>query len=65
MQFGPDEGPRVFEPLDWTIVSAASLTAGRLKRLPFPMSLFARLPEKPYGTPRRPWTAVCVWEPRL
>jgi hypothetical protein len=66
MQFGPDEGPRVFEPLDWTIVSAASLfkSAGRLKRLPFPMSLFARLPEKPHGTPRRPWTAVCVWEPR-
>ena len=66
MQFGPDEGPLVFEPLGWKTMSAASLfkTAGKLKRLPFPMSLFARLPEKPYGTPGRPWSGVCVWEPR-
>ncbi|HXX65638.1 MAG TPA: SAM-dependent methyltransferase [Polyangiaceae bacterium] len=66
MQFGPDEGPLVFEPLGWKTVSAVSIfkTAGRLKRLPFPMSLFAHLPEKPYGTPGRPWSGVCVWEPR-
>ncbi len=66
MQFGPDEGPLVFEPLGWKTVSATSIfkTAGRLKRLPFPMSLVARLPEKPYGTPGRPWSGVCVWEPR-
>jgi methyltransferase (TIGR00027 family) len=66
MQFGPNEGPLVFEPLGWKTISAASLfkTAGQLKRLPFPMSLFARLPEKPYGTPGRPWSGVCVWEPR-
>ena len=65
MQFGPDSGPRVFEPLGWKVVSAASLfkTAGKLKRLPFPMSLFALLPEKPYGSPRRPWSGVCVFEP--
>jgi len=66
MQFGPDEGPLVFEPLGWKTVGATSIfkTAGKLKRLPFPMSLFARLPEKPYGTPGRPWSGVCVWEPR-
>jgi methyltransferase (TIGR00027 family) len=66
MQFGPDDGPLVFEPLGWKTVSATSLfkTAGRLKRLPFPMSLFARLPEKPYGTQGRPWSGVCVWEPQ-
>jgi len=65
MQFGPDEGPRVFEPLGYKTVSATSIfkTAGHLKRLPFPMSLFARLPERPYGTPGRPWSGVCVWEP--
>jgi hypothetical protein len=66
MQFGPDEGPLVFEPLGWKTMSAASLfkTAGKLKRLPFLMSLMARLPEKPHGTPGRPWSGVCVWEPR-
>jgi methyltransferase (TIGR00027 family) len=66
MQFGPDEGPLVFEPLGWKTVSATSLfkLAGKLKRLPFPMSLFARLPERPYGKPGRPWSGVCVWEPR-
>jgi methyltransferase (TIGR00027 family) len=65
MQFGPDEGPLVFEPLGWKTVGATSIfkTAGKLRRLPFVMSLFARLPEKPYGTPGRPWTGVCVWEP--
>jgi methyltransferase (TIGR00027 family) len=66
MQFGPDEGPLVFEPLGWKTVGATSVfkAAGKLKRLPFPMSLFARLPEKPYGTPGRPWSGVCVWEPK-
>jgi methyltransferase (TIGR00027 family) len=65
MQFGPDNGPLVFEPLGWKTVGTTSIfkTAGRLKRLPFPMSLFARLPERPYGTPGRPWSGVCVWEP--
>ncbi len=66
MKFGPEEGPLVFEPLGWKTVGATSIfkTAGRLRRLPWWMSLFARLPEKPYGTPGRPWTGVCVWEPR-
>ncbi len=66
LKFGPEEGPLVFEPLGWSVVSATSIlkTAGRLKRLPFLLSLFARLPDKPYGTPGRPWSGVCVWEPR-
>ncbi|MBF5042895.1 class I SAM-dependent methyltransferase [Aggregicoccus sp. 17bor-14] len=66
MQFAPDEGPKVFEPLGWNIVSAVSVfrTAGKLKRLRFPMSLFAKLPEQPYGTPGRPWSGVCLLEPR-
>ena len=66
MQFGPEEGPLVFQPLGWKTVSATSIfkTAGQLKRLPFPLWIFARLPDKPYGTPGRPWSAVCVWEPK-
>jgi methyltransferase (TIGR00027 family) len=65
MQFAPDEGPAVFEPLGWNVVSATSIlkAAGDLKRLPFPLSLFARLPQKPYGTPGKPWSGVCVLEP--
>jgi hypothetical protein len=67
MQFGPDEGPRVFEPMGWKVLSATSIfkTAGKLKRLPFVMSLFARLPERPYGTPGRPWSGVCVLAPAV
>jgi len=65
MQFATDVGPLIFEPLGWRALSTTSVfkTAGRLKRLPFPLSLFARLPEKPYGVPSRPWNGVCVLEP--
>lgn len=65
MQFASEAGPTIFEPLGWKTLSTASVfkTAGRLKRLPFPMSLFSLLPEKPYGTPSRPWSGVCVLEP--
>ena len=65
MQFATDLGPTIFEPLGWRPLSTTSVfkTAGRLKRLPFPMWLFAKLPEKPYGVPSRPWTGVCVLEP--
>jgi len=65
MQFAPDEGPAVFEPLGWKVASATSIfkTAGKLKRLPFPLPLLASLPEKPYGTPGKPWSGVCVLEP--
>ncbi len=65
MQFATDEGPVVFEPLGWKTLTTKSVfkEAGRLKRLPFPLWLFARLPEKPYGTKGRPWSGVCVLEP--
>lgn len=67
MQFATDRGPTVFEPLGWKSLTTDSVlkAAGRLKRLPFPISLFARLPEKPYGARSRPWTGVCVLEPRV
>jgi methyltransferase (TIGR00027 family) len=65
MQFGADEGPIVFEPLGWKTMSATSnlKTAAKLKRLSFPLSVFALLPEKRYGRPGIPWGGVCVWEP--
>lgn len=65
MQFATEVGPLVFEPLGWKALTSTSVfkTAGRLKRLPFPLSLFALLPEKPYGVSPRPWNGVCVLEP--
>jgi len=65
MQFATDQGPNIFEPLGWKPLTTTSVlkTAGRLKRLPFPLSLLARLPEKPYGVASRPWTGVSVLEP--
>jgi hypothetical protein len=65
MQFATDQGPTIFEPLGWKPLSTTSVfkTAGRLKRLPFPMSWFARLPERPYGVPSRPWSGVSVLGP--
>ena len=65
MRFGPDQGPRVFESLGFQIQAATSIfkTAGKLKRLPFPMWLFAMLPEPSLGDPRRPWSGVCVLRP--
>lgn len=65
MQFATDQGPLIFEPLGWKPLTTTSVlkTAARLKRLPFPLSLFGWLPEKPYGVPSRPWTGVSVLEP--
>jgi hypothetical protein len=65
MQFGPDDGTKVFEAMGWRTISVDSIlkTAGVLKRLPFPMSLLSRLPEKRFGRPGSPWTGVCVLVP--
>lgn len=61
MHFGPENGARVFEPLGWKIdsVSSSAKTAGRLRRLPFLMSLLVRLPAPTYGKPGWPWAGVC------
>jgi methyltransferase (TIGR00027 family) len=52
-------------PLGWKPVDVRSVmhVAARLKRLPFILSLFAKLPE-PKGPPgkRRPWSGVCLLE---
>jgi methyltransferase (TIGR00027 family) len=59
-KFAPPEGTDFFTPLGWTAIEAASLlkTADRLKRLPFFLSMLAKLPEQKKRDPNRPWSAV-------
>jgi methyltransferase (TIGR00027 family) len=59
-KFAPPEGEHFFEPLGWQPAEVGSLlhTAARLQRLPFILSLFAKLPEPKKRSPRRPWSAV-------
>ncbi len=63
MQFGTAQGPHFFEPLGWRLLEARSMfrEAAKYKRLPFPMSLFAYLPE---GKPpwKHPWAGVCLYQ---
>lgn len=62
LKFAPAERTEFFVPLGWRAVKATSMfhEAGRLKRLPFLMSLFARLPES--SNPKQPWSGVCLLE---
>ena len=63
--FAPAEGPRFFERARWTPVEMNSVlkAAGAAKRLKFPLSLFAKLPDPKGGKAgNRPWSAVCVFE---
>jgi methyltransferase (TIGR00027 family) len=63
MQWGTAQGPHFFEPLGWRLLEARSMfrEAAKYKRLPFPMSLFAYLPE---GNPpwKHPWAGVCLYQ---
>lgn len=65
MQFAP-ETPRWFESLGWRVIECRSslVEAGRLKRLPWLMRLFARLPGADRFQPKRPWSGCCLLEVR-
>lgn len=63
LKFGPREGPQFFTSCGWNPADVRSMfkTAAKLHRLPFPMSLFALLPDtKPEGN--RPWGGICLLE---
>ncbi len=62
LKFGPPEGPEFFEPHGWKAIDVRSQfkTASRLKRLPFPLNVFALLPEASRPKGNRPWSAVCL-----
>jgi len=65
-KFAPAAGPEFFTPHGWKLVKAESVfkTAARLKRLPFPLSLFALLPDSGEFNANRPWSAACLFEKR-
>lgn len=61
LKFINPDGPEFFVPHGWALERCESIfrSAGRQKRLPFVMSLFAKLPErkKPWTGP---WSGVCL-----
>lgn len=61
MHFAPSNGPDFFLPLGWKAEEcrAAFPEARRLKRLPFPMSLFALLPGLERFNADQPWSGSC------
>jgi methyltransferase (TIGR00027 family) len=63
LKFGPPEGPGFFEPFGWKPIEVRSLlkAAGRIKRLPFFLSLMSHLPESNGKQGKQPWSAVCLF----
>lgn len=63
LKFAPPEGPEFFTRYGWKPVEVHSLfkTASQLKRLPFPLRLFALLPEPKGPAGSRPWSGVCLF----
>ena len=63
-KFAPAEGPEFFRRFGWTPASVRSLfhTAGRLKRLPFPLSFFYHLQKSEDFQSKRPWGGACLME---
>lgn len=61
-KFAPAEGPEFFGKFGWTPVVVRSLfhTAGRLKRLPFPLSFFYHLQKSEAFQSKRPWGGACL-----
>ncbi len=64
LKFAPPEGPDFFRPGGWTPVQVDSLlkVAGGLKRLKFPLSWLAKLPDGKGRNPRQVWGGVCLYE---
>lgn len=61
-RFAPEEGPEFFARCGWKLEAFDSglHTAGKLHRLPFFLSLIARI-SSPKFQARRPWSAVCLF----
>ncbi|HKF43207.1 MAG TPA: SAM-dependent methyltransferase [Thermoanaerobaculia bacterium] len=65
LKFGPPEGPAFFEKHGWRLVAVESplKAAARAKRLPFLLSLVAKIPETSSGPKgKRPWSGICLFE---
>ncbi|MGA8762400.1 MAG: SAM-dependent methyltransferase [Candidatus Sulfotelmatobacter sp.] len=64
LKFAPEKGPEFFTPHGWNLERADSVfkTAAQLNRLPFPLWLFALLPDSGKFQAKRPWSAACLFE---
>ena len=64
LKFGPPEGPAFFEKHGWKLLSVESplKAAARAKRLPFLLSLLAKLPESSGPQGNRLWSGICLFE---
>lgn len=63
-KFAPAEGPEFFSRFGWRPAEVRSLfhTAGRLKRLPFPLSFFYHLQKSEDFQSKKPWGGACLLE---
>ncbi len=61
-RFAPEEGPAFYASVGWPPLEVRSMlqAAGRLKRLHFPMNIFALLPEPKQPAGKRPWGGVVL-----
>ena len=64
LKFAPAEGPAFFTRHGWNVVEVRTpfREAARAKRLPFPLWLFAILPDSSKPAGQRPWSGVCLLE---
>lgn len=65
MKFAPPNGVAYFEAMGWKAQEICSVlvSAARFKRLPFPLGLFARLPQPdPRNVGRARWSAIVRFE---
>ena len=64
LKFAPIEGPEFFRGSGWKAVDVRSMfhTAGKLKRLPFMLSLLYLIQRSDAYTAKRPWAGVCLLE---
>ena len=62
LKFGPEQGPRFFEPYGWTPLKASSMLhcAEKIKRLPWMMRPWALLPDTKGLKPNQPWSGAVL-----
>lgn len=64
LRYGALDGPEFFSEFGWVAADVRSMfhTAGRLKRLPFPLNVLFYLNRNDSYNSRRPWAGLCLLE---
>jgi methyltransferase (TIGR00027 family) len=61
LKFGPREGPEWFEQHGWKVLEVRpTIKHAPKKRIPWPIRLFAYLPQPKKHNPNMPWSAACL-----